>query len=285
MYAKKLSACVKVNNKVLREFGDKVLVPFGSEYAISIKNHDVRRVIAHITIDGKDAVPGGLVISANQTVDLERFVNDMNQGNRFKFIERTGSIEQHRGIKADDGLVRIEYEFEKVYPKFELPKKWEDPGYYPRPNPWSGQPYWNQIGGTVCDSSDVPTKGITRGIVGSLGSASGASATYSANAVSTQAAFGPTSAAGFINCSAPANEAGITVPGSVSDQKFQYCSSFATDGEKHVIILHLVGETEDNKPVEKPVTVKHKPKCVTCGRTNKATAKFCTNCGTALTIL
>jgi hypothetical protein len=56
------------------------------------------------------------------------------------------------------------------------------------------------------------------------------------------------------------------------------------DPEKHSIVLKLLGETPDNKPVLKPVTVKAKPKCTTCGRQNKAHAKFCVECGTALEI-
>ena len=81
------------------------------------------------------------------------------------------------------------------------------------------------------------------------------------------------------------NDAGITVPGSISEQKFQVVAGFQTEDEKHVIILRLLGETADNKPVVKPVTVKAKPKCITCGRVNKATAKFCQDCGTALEIV
>ena len=80
------------------------------------------------------------------------------------------------------------------------------------------------------------------------------------------------------------NDVGITVPGSKSEQKFSTVSSFALESEKHSMIIKLLGETEDNKPVVAPVTVKHKPKCVTCGKQNKATAKFCSSCGTALEI-
>ena len=81
------------------------------------------------------------------------------------------------------------------------------------------------------------------------------------------------------------NDAGITVPGSKSDQSFQSVRSFPTEATTHTIVLKLLGETEDNQRVRKAVTVKAKPKCVTCGRVNKATAKFCTECGTSLNIL
>ena len=68
------------------------------------------------------------------------------------------------------------------------------------------------------------------------------------------------------------------------DQKFVTASWFATETEKHNIILKLLGETEDNKAIREPITVKHKQKCNTCGHTNKATAKYCGECGTALEI-
>jgi tRNA(Ile2) C34 agmatinyltransferase TiaS len=54
--------------------------------------------------------------------------------------------------------------------------------------------------------------------------------------------------------------------------------------EKHSMVIKLLGETPDNKPVLKPVTVERKPKCTTCGKQNKAHAKFCVECGTALEI-
>jgi tRNA(Ile2) C34 agmatinyltransferase TiaS len=83
----------------------------------------------------------------------------------------------------------------------------------------------------------------------------------------------------------PQNEAGITVEGSVSDQQFRTVSDIIGDGTKHVMVFKLLGMTEDNQRVVQPVTVKTKPKCKTCGRVNKANSKFCTECGTSLTIV
>jgi hypothetical protein len=82
----------------------------------------------------------------------------------------------------------------------------------------------------------------------------------------------------------PKNDVGITVPGSKSTQSFTTTYMNAMEPEKFSIVLKLLGETDDNKPVLKPVTTKHKPKCVTCCKQNKATAKFCAECGTALEI-
>jgi tRNA(Ile2) C34 agmatinyltransferase TiaS len=62
-------------------------------------------------------------------------------------------------------------------------------------------------------------------------------------------------------------------------------SSFYVEDEKHVIVLKLVGTTEKGVQYVVPVTVKAKPKCQTCGHVNKATSKFCCDCGTSLVIL
>jgi tRNA(Ile2) C34 agmatinyltransferase TiaS len=81
------------------------------------------------------------------------------------------------------------------------------------------------------------------------------------------------------------SDAGITVPGSVSDQKFSYVASFPTEAEEHVMVIRLLGEDPKGEIVKVPVTVKAKPKCQTCGRNNKAHSKFCVECGTALEII
>jgi hypothetical protein len=80
------------------------------------------------------------------------------------------------------------------------------------------------------------------------------------------------------------NDVGITVPGSKSEQKFQTVTMGALESQTHTMVIKLLGELANNKPVLKPVTVKAKPQCVTCGHQNKVTAKFCNKCGTALEI-
>mgnify|MGYP003344737320 CR=1 FL=1 len=247
MYNQKLVASIKSKGKILREFKDTVYVKFGSEYSILLKNLNSVRVIANVYIDGENAVPGGLVLNAGQTVDLERWIKNGNltEGNRFKFIERTGDIEDHRGIKLEDGLVRIEYQFEQVL---------------------AG---WGQ--GWDHYNSPVYSKGLLRG-GGSYCTVGSATSTFSAQASTQQI-----STQSF-------NDVGITVPGSKSEQQFTTVAAFPTEVEKHVIVLKLLGETADNKPVLESVSVKHKPRCVTCGQQNRAHANFCAKCGTALEI-
>jgi len=279
MYNNKLAVAIKSNGKVLREFGEEVYVPFGSEYTILIKNLNSVRALVRISIDGTDVGDGEeFVINANDSVEFERFIKNGNKkkGNRFKFIERTSNIEEHRGIDVEDGLVRVEYEFEKVV-KYE-PYWWnhQDVFYFVQQhrdfygssgNPGFGMPT------ITCNAGD--SKNVTRSM-GNISNVSGkGSVTYTADQ--------PVQ----VNYSAevPQNENGITVPGSISDQKFVSVASFPVEDETHVIVMKMLGETEDNKRVRKPVTVKAKPKCTTCGKVNKATAKFCSECGTSLTIV
>jgi hypothetical protein len=243
MYGNKLAAAIKVNGKVLREFKDTVYIPFGSEYAITLRNLHTTRCVVDVYIDGDNMVPGGLVLNPSQSIDLERSIrnNNLTEGNRFKFIERTEKIENHRGIGVEDGLVRIEY-------KFELPP--------------------------------LNINSVLRGIDKGWITASGASG-------STYSSVSPTSATlNSIQCSTNAyvSDAGITVPGSKSTQSFTTTYMGAMDPTTHNLVFRLVGDLGNNKPVDKPVTVKRKVKCTTCGHQNKATAKFCVECGTALEI-
>ena len=269
MYNSKLVASIRVGGKILREFKDTVYIPFGSEYSILLKNLNTVKAIVHVYIDGEDQLPSGLVLNPGQELDLERSIKtgNLTEGNKFKFIERTGAVEEHRGIKLEDGLVRIEYEFQKVYQRQDGIVWVSQPSIVYGNPPTTGTPYYSN--NVLRASSAIGSSGVTTSITGT---------------VACNATMDSYNAADFqISASAAVNEAGITVAGSKSDQKFTTVSSFTTDGEKHSIVLKLLGKTADS-PVEKPVTVKHKPKCVTCGKQNKATAKFCTECGTALEI-
>ena len=276
MYNQKLVASIKANGKVLREFKDTVYIPFGSEYSFLIKNLNTNRAVVNVFIDGENVVPGGLVIDPGRTVDLERWIKNGNlsEGNRFKFIERTGAVEQHRGIGLEDGLVRVEYQFE--LPRPIINTSWiQASGSTGFPN------------SATYSSTSYNVNGIMRGVDFSKGEAMKASAASATNATLNSmgiSASGSTHDGMATMDWMPANDVGITVPGSKSTQSFQHTNVGALDPVVHNIVLKLVGDLGNNKPVEKPVTVKHKPKCVTCGKQNKAQAKFCSECGTALEI-
>ena len=278
MYNQKLVASLKANGKILREFKDTVYIPFGSEYSFLIKNLNTTRALVNIFIDGDNVIEGGLVLNAGQEVDLERYVKNgnLNAGNKFKFIERTQAIEDGpRGAKLEDGLVRIEFQFEKPYV------------------PPLNRGWITAIGGNNQNSiypASFNVNGALRSVDFSQNgqvmaqAASAAVDKYCADNGIVSKSEVHDGMATMDWCDAPKNDIGITVPGSRSEQKFQTTYMGAMEAEKHTIVLKLLGETPDNKPVLAPVTVKAKQECDTCGHKNKATAKFCNKCGTSLEV-
>ena len=288
MYHNKLVASLKANGRILREFKDTVYVPFNTEYSILLKNLNTQRAIINIFIDGTNIVEGGLVLNAGQEVDLERSITNGNlsAGNKLKFIERIKAIEDGpRGIKLEDGIIRIEFQYEMPRPVININDVW-----------WKNSIVGQGTGGAYYGTTNTvgtagSTSATTFNVNGVLRSAdyshgetmkamasSATNATLQSMNISAQAAHDGMATMDWM----PANDVGITVPGSKSEQKFQTTSIGTLEAEKHTIVLKILGETPDNKPVTEAVTVKKKPKCVTCGKQNKATAKFCSECGTAL---
>lgn len=344
MYNSKLAVCIKAAGKVLREQKDQVFLPFGSEYSIFIKNLNSVRALVRLNLDGVDVTDGtDLVVQANGSIDLERFMKkgNLSQGNRFKFIERTGKVEAHRGIQAEDGLLRVEFQFEKVAPKVETVvvktvhehhhrDYWD---YWHRPywyggcfgGPYYSGVHYNCSQQLIGGSGAIDSAGLS-GISNTLGDASSYSEpSYTATASGAAQGSGgvssvamsfnsngavpmnsgagvasaasskgtmrslvsqPTFSGAVMDSYVPeANDAGITVPGSISNQHFSVVSSFPVDDEKFVIILKLLGETRKGKAVKQAVTVKHAQTCVTCGTRNRGKlAQFCRDCGTALEV-
>ena len=289
MYHNKVAAAIKVGGKVLRETNGTVSLPFGSEYSVLVKNLHAVRLQVKVSVDGKDATEGTwLVIPPNSSVELERFIRNGNlsSGNRFKFIERTAAIEEHRGIEVDDGLVRIEYRAEKVVPKpVHVPVVYDYPYYYYWPYYWPHVPprpsyppyYYSGLSGGI-GSADSNSNGIfyTSNASGPVGATSATGGVRG-----SRARLSGENRVAAMNYS---NEAGITVPGSESSQQFQAVSGFQTVENAEVIVLKLCG-TVAGKPVAAPVTVVSKLKCPTCGRVNKSASRFCSDCGTSLRLI
>ena len=269
MYESKMAAAIKSNGKVLREFKDIVYIPYGQEYSILLKNLNTVRALVNVYIDGDNAVPSGLVIDAGQEVDLERWIKNGNltEGNRFKFIERTGAVEQHRGVKLEDGIVRVEFQFE-------LPSR---PVQWINTTPTFGYPSYT--GNTYNVGGILRNVDYSQGEKSRIVASCATSATLSSMGIATNCA----SPQGMSTMDSYVSDVGITVPGSHSKQQFQTAFIGTLETTKHSMVFKLLGQT-DNAAVAEPVTVKHKPRCTTCGKQNKATAKFCSSCGTALEI-
>lgn len=270
MYSQKFVAVVKAGGRVLREKGDTVYVPFGSEYSIVLKNLNSVKAVVKVSVDGDDTLDGNeIIVGANSTAELEGFMKGRKVSNKFKFIEKTAQIAEYRGNKVSDGLIRISFRFETeitespwVYPSWPAPMYYDNRGFQNRS---SGTPH-SDVTWTSSNYASTNTK--------SKGIDSGVACSYSAQSGPSMEKLGCMRAM-------PANEDGITVKGSESKQKFRLGTVGILEETEHVIVLNLKGRLK-NKPVKKAVTVRTKVTCETCGKKSKSSNRFCNNCGTAL---
>lgn len=276
VYLSNFVATIKVGGKILRENQNTVAVPFGSEYSIYVKNLNSVRALVRVSIDGDDVTENNwLIVEANGTLELERSIRNgnFNTGNRFKFIERSGQIEEHRGIGAEDGLIRVEYKFETPVQQH----TW--PGYITYVNnnwPNNGSPF---IGHMTSNSYNVQASTTSSCAVNTSSTRSFSKS--SLRSAPTKGSLTRSFAAEANFSHETPNDAGITVAGSKSSQRFVQGAWFPTEATSQVIVLKLMGKV-GTKAVQEPITVQHKPVCTTCGKVNKAANKFCGRCGTAL---
>lgn len=250
MYTNKFVTVVKVGGKILKELDGVVYIPFGSEYEISFKNLHTTRAKVSVTVDDQDVLDGrALVVDPNGDSSIEGFMRGNVVSHKFKFIEKTQEISDHRGDRISDGLIRVSF-------KFEVPKT-----VYP---PYFGS---RRVGGY-----DNTYYGSPMGD-GVFSSSSDNICSYSAQSVSQPQAV----------ASASVSDAGITVKGSASSQEFNTTSMGQMESVEYSMVIQLKGET-GNKAIVTPILVKTKVKCDTCGRVSYAGTKFCGNCGTSLVI-
>ncbi len=299
MYSSNFAIAIKANGRVLREQADLVTLPFGTEFSVFVRNLNSTRAQFTVTVDGKDATEGcRLILPANGSVELERFIRNGNlgSGNRFRFVERTDAIEQHRGIGVEDGLVRVECWKERVIPPpVHVPvvhdhyDVWHPnrPPYYPSPH------YSNITYGTGCHTSTVNNNAGFRSFDSNVNTAKSVLRSASCNfmqasgqSVGAQGlgGSGGSQTMDWGSNSAPANDAGITVPGSHSNQAFTSMSGFPLEAASVVLTLKLRGGIGGQAAV-KPVTVDVRRTCGSCGKSSKGGAEFCSRCGTALHLL
>jgi len=274
MYKKNYVLALKIGGKILREANERVELPFGYEYSVLIKNLHGVRATAALTVNGSEI--GTFIVPANGEIEVERFMKNgnMNAGNKFKFIERTASIEEARGIQVDDGLVRVEFKKEHIY----VPQ-YVDHYVYPIMTPVL--PRWTFY--NTLTYNGMTTNSSSRGMRSSIGARSFVGGACGQSAGSNMQVS--ECSATMDSCDAVVGAAaGITVPGSASNQQFQYASAFQTEPESEVLVLHLVG-THGKKKVQTPVTVDIRPVCQTCQKRSKSNAHFCKHCGTSLHVI
>lgn len=291
VYKERFVAVLKSNGKILREHDSVVTLPFQSEYSILMKNLESRKAQVKITIDGKDVLDGSLLVMPNSTFELEGFLEGCRTTNKFKFIQKTKEIIEHRGDKIDDGLIRVEFIYEKAKP--ERKQIIHDHIHYCSNcycypcvchKPWRTTS-WYYSGSNLRTSSPNFTVGSGT-TSGARGQAVGGTASY--NCSLNSESFAPQQTGQVVSDSInfvsvePLVDEGITVKGSESNQRFSIGSIGELEENSNVIIIKLRGTDSVGEEVKKPVTVTTKVTCETCGKRSRSSAKFCNNCGTAL---
>lgn len=247
---------IKSDGKILRVKDDIVYLPFGAEYSLLLKNLNTRRASVNIEIDGQDVLDNlSLIIGPNQTSELMGFLRGTVATNKFKFIQKTKQIQEHRGDKIEDGLVRVEFAFEKDIPQPYIQNVIKEVHHYNPPfnfTYYGGQSDW-----TYVDNQSSGGRGIA-----------------------------PKNIQSF-NCSvdnlgvSPAQDEGITVKGTEINQNFIYSSMGELESSK-VIVIKLCGLVGHGVRVSEPITVQTKLTCSICGTKSKSSSKYCSNCGTYL---
>jgi len=224
---------VILNGKPLREVNENgqrvVKIPFGAEYVIRVKNnHQLERAMVELDVDGTDILFGKrLIVPANRSVDIERFVDSHSSGKKLKFVSieegaRTGEIQDPSN--PDNGLIKVKFFKEIPRPSITVRTKEIQS---PFPDTWYTRNAGDRItftsnaGGTA---SGVYRSQTTLDTTQKLES----SMFYSANldSFATQ-------------CCAK----GATVEGSSSSQTFQESSGFDVDPYPTQICIWLRGNT------------------------------------------
>lgn len=274
---------VKCNGKIMRVKDGAVYLPYGSEYTLLLKNLNSRRASLKIQIDGQDVLDySSLILEPNSSTELEGFLRGSVATNRFRFIHKTKEIQEHRGDKIDDGLIRVEFAFEKPQP--ERIKKtiiheehhYNDVFHWNHRNWFSGDSslkYSTPDSFTYSNNAGDQVKGMTSDNVG-RGVVSDELGAQSINMVQTESL-------GVESLGQPLDDEGITVKGSECHQSFRY-GSIGELEQSQVITIQLKGMTGTGAQVQQPVTVQTKLQCSSCGTKSKSSFKFCPNCGTFL---
>ena len=276
VYCEKFVAIIVCNGKIVREVRsngqDVVPLPFGQDYSIRLKNLHSRRAAVKITIDGKDVVDGKkIILDVDETTELEGFMDGHTVKNRFRFIKHTKDTKEFRGERIDDGIVRIEWQFEEEYipPKKIIHEEhyYHHYDYYHHDYWWPHTPQWpskrwNDIIFTNNTSADKGISGINN-------------VSYSANVDTFSSNI-------TRDINADSLDDGFTGKGSQTKQEFSRGYVGKLESQKHVIVIQLKGTDKQSKPIKKVVTTKDKLQCVNCGHQCKSSMQFCPECGSFL---
>lgn len=241
----------------VREINGKVTLPFHSEYKIRLKNkHPYLRTKARVWIDGRKVSNlGDFILSPGETMDLERFLDEsMHSGRRFKFVplsdRRVNDPTDH-----DNGVIKVAFYREVDFVNTFKITQPITPQWGPN---WGTGDVWNSAV-PLSGGGGNTSKSFSRG--GTIGTCLSA----------------PTFTV------AETGQAGATVEGGNSNQRFVTGDDFLTETFPIALTLRIQGPKERSATITRPsknkkAVVRY---CSSCGARRMRKAKFCHRCGIA----
>ena len=274
MYKNGFVAAIKINDKFVEEQGDGTcVVPFDSEYAIRLKNRNSRKALAKVYIDGEDVSPNSkFILDVNSTLDLERFVKDLDKGDKFKFVPLSdGRVADKNNF--ENGCIEVHFQLVAPVVKpividhitehhHHHHDDWDRYPWYPY-KPWR-HPYWHDGPYYVSNAGDA--------IGGGTFTACNTNSDVTLNCNNEPVSLNYCSSKGM-SAGLPV-EKGATIKGSESRQKFSYSYVGELEQTETIIKLQLVGTRELH--IVKEFTKTH---CAKCGKKYVINDVYCSGCG------
>lgn len=248
----------------------KVYIPFESEYQFLLKNNTDRRIRLEVDIDGTNVTDSGIIVPANTTSYLERF---LNEAKKFKFVPLSNEGVADPTSK-ENGVIKIRVAQEKKVNPFTFTpfvKKeehhhhhyhdywndyWNKRPYYPT-DPL--RPFWYSSGtGDIMNMNLKASNSVNETNDGTAPCSDVTSASYSLNDITiknTSCSYvAPEKSDATLDKqvdsilrSCSLGQPGATVEGSKSDQTF-ISSEWAGDEEISFFTFELLGLDKNVDP-------------------------------------
>jgi ribosomal protein S27AE len=284
MYSTSFVVAVMKDGKPLRETRSglvtSVHMPFYSEYSLRLKSKNDRKAVASIEIDGTDVLGGHkIILPAHGVLDLERFMvdGDLANGKKFKFVPLSDSRVQDP-TESQNGLVKVTFTLERTAPTGYV-LTYPAQMHYNTEHTTTGTPPMN-----TSYSNNTRTKSKPMRFFGASNSGSGArGVTFEAApevACACAMGFDSDVSFGFTQdmYSPDTGLAGATIEGASSRQQFSYGDIGPLESVSTTVSLRLVGTKSPAVLAEDTRRVY----CGQCGKQAKASANYCSRCGSRL---
>ncbi|MCK9574537.1 MAG: zinc ribbon domain-containing protein [Candidatus Pacearchaeota archaeon] len=281
----KPSAYIAVNKNRLKSYDNKVYLKDRQTFQIELFNPTQKNILSIISINGTTLQGGGLILRPGERVFLERYLNE-NRKFLFSTYNVSGNSAEVANAIMKNGNVDIKFYEEKLQP--EIWRTINQPTYVGSPTIFNPGIYYSQNTGAPSFGTTTISSGSTCNTT--LTSNSAASMSYTSmhdfnmefsDESNTKSFKGSTDNGQRIRSKKSLDiETGRVEKGSASSQNLVYVDKEFSDICIHAISLQLLPESQKHSDSS---DVNHRVYCTECGtKSSKATAKFCSNCGTRL---